>query len=199
MLELMIVMILTSSSKTLHDHLIPSNSSNSSNSAHLVDFVAMDINSTHQVPFGNQAKPIVIGNFLSFRFAPYFRAVMLFCFTSHIRQSLWNILRIVPAFLDVATLVALFLCFWAWMGMLVFKGSEEGVLSFGQFRDSVVSLLVLLTTVNYPDGLFFFFILSVLSYFLFHLYKKSKCSCSKNKYKIKSDYNFNGLNTLFIY
>ena len=48
-------------------------------------------------------------------------------------------------------LIAVFLIYFAWLGMRIFKGTIEEVDYFSDFPSAAWNLLVLLSTANYPD------------------------------------------------
>lgn len=47
--------------------------------------------------------------------------------------------------------IAVYVIFFAWVGMRLFMGTIEGITYFSSFGDSCFNMLVLLTTSNYPD------------------------------------------------
>ena len=47
--------------------------------------------------------------------------------------------------------IAVFIIYFSWIGMRLFKGSIEGITYYDTFGDATFNMLVLLTTSNYPD------------------------------------------------
>jgi two pore calcium channel protein len=47
--------------------------------------------------------------------------------------------------------ITVYIIYFAWIGMRIFKGTIEGVLYFNTFGDSVFNMIVLLTASNFPE------------------------------------------------
>eukprot|EP00928_Gymnodinium_smaydae_P045224 TRINITY_DN30166_c1_g3_i1.p1 TRINITY_DN30166_c1_g3~~TRINITY_DN30166_c1_g3_i1.p1 ORF type:complete len:760 (+),score=148.72 TRINITY_DN30166_c1_g3_i1:94-2373(+) len=129
---------------------------------------------------------------LRFRLAPYLRAVLTMTYSHSLRVRLETVVRALPGVAQVGSLTACLLSLYAWLGILIFRVSqEEGSEYFLGFGDALWSLLVLMTSANFPDVMmpayhehryyFVFFAVFIVStmYFLlplftgqaFHAYK----------------------------
>ncbi|KAL6063877.1 Ion transport protein [Balamuthia mandrillaris] len=75
--------------------------------------------------------------------SPYLRP-LLFC----IRRSLKNILVMIVRVLDVASLIAIFVLLFSWIGLLLFKDMDDEY--FGSFGATVAQLFDLLYAGNFP-------------------------------------------------
>ena len=62
-----------------------------------------------------------------------------------------DLLRTLPSVMDSVVLIALLLVVYAIVGVILFRNTEEGEQFFSSFGKAMVSMLVLLTTANYPD------------------------------------------------
>eukprot|EP00935_MAST-01C_sp_MAST-1C-sp1_P001596 g1596.t1 len=86
------------------------------------------------------------------RIAPYLRAGLFTLNSPGVRFELQLFAAILPEFLPVFFLMVLYVLFYAIFGMLVFKNdTEEGAVDFCSLRRSMWTLLILLSTANFPD------------------------------------------------
>jgi hypothetical protein len=86
------------------------------------------------------------------RIAPYLRACMFGIDSSGVRFELELFASILPDFVPVFILVSFYVIFFAFFGILAFQNDTvEGSEDFCSFRRSLWSLLILLTTANFPD------------------------------------------------
>lgn len=83
--------------------------------------------------------------------SPIIRPVLLLTTSRRLRAAFTSLARAIPHFADgLFTLVALIVVY-AVCGMVLFEGTNEGSQYFSDFSESCMSLLILLTTANYPD------------------------------------------------
>lgn len=84
--------------------------------------------------------------------APYCRIGIYILYSHHVDIRLRLIARMVPELVPIMSLVALFIFTFGWIGVLLFPNTtEEGHLWFNGLGDGMWSLLVLITTANFPD------------------------------------------------
>ena len=82
---------------------------------------------------------------------PMLRPLLFVCLSQSMRGALMTLLRTLPSVMDSVVLITLLLTVYSTVGVLLFRNTEEGQLYFPSFSDAMVSMLVLLTTANYPD------------------------------------------------
>jgi len=92
------------------------------------------------------------------RWAPYLRIGLVACYSSSLWPQLRIIGRMIPQLLSTFALIVIFLCTFAWFGCLLFPlkgagadGDNEGEVYFHGVAGALWSLLILLTTANFPD------------------------------------------------
>lgn len=96
--------------------------------------------------------PHAAGLRLGVRLAPLCRAALLAVTSLSMRRQLRLLGRIVPRFGSVAVLLCAHLLFFAWLGVLLFPPhTPEGAAFFAGIGGASWSLLILLTTCNFPD------------------------------------------------
>ena len=77
---------------------------------------------------------------------------MLFVAKSRsVRGGMMIVFRTLPRFWDCLVLLGLWVFFFASAGIVLFQNTDEGDRYFSSFGDAANSMLVLLTTANYPD------------------------------------------------
>eukprot|EP00904_Undaria_pinnatifida_P002813 jgi/Undpi1/12532/HiC_scaffold_6.g02201.m1 len=84
------------------------------------------------------------------RVAPYMRALLLVGYSSNMMAQIKLLGRILAEFVSIWSVIAMFLGFFAWFGNITFAG-EEREQYFPNFVEACWSLLVMLTTANFPD------------------------------------------------
>ncbi|ETI53565.1 hypothetical protein F443_03480 [Phytophthora nicotianae P1569] len=93
------------------------------------------------VPSGS--KPIVL--------APLIRPLIVISMSQRLRSGFSSLLKALPRFADgLITLVFLIILF-AVLGMMLFVDTAEAGVYFKSFEDACLSLIILLTTANFPD------------------------------------------------
>jgi len=116
------------------------------------------------------------------RAAPYLRILLVVCYSHATRSRLDLVMKTVPAVANVFLLALIYVAFFAWLGVIFFpKDTEEGKQYFRSLGEGMWSLLILLTTANYPDVmmpaykehresfLFFFLFVSLGVFFLVNM------------------------------
>ncbi|EQC40668.1 hypothetical protein SDRG_01746 [Saprolegnia diclina VS20] len=87
----------------------------------------------------------------SLRLHEYARIVM-FVFTQHaLRRALRKILLVVAEVRNILSLVLVFILFFAWMAVVLFQGTPEGVAQMPNIYEACWHFMILLTTANFPD------------------------------------------------
>jgi len=88
----------------------------------------------------------------AFRFAPYLRLLLLTHHSRQLRTQLATVRRVLKPLAGVGIVLAAFVCFCAWVGMLLYGGhSVEGSQKLPNFGETAWQLTILLTTCNFPD------------------------------------------------
>jgi hypothetical protein len=82
---------------------------------------------------------------------PIIRPIVFVALSQSMRGALTTLLRTLPSVLDSVVLITLLLVIYSTLGMLLFRNTLEGHMYFNSFSDSMVNMLILLTTANYPD------------------------------------------------
>jgi hypothetical protein len=87
---------------------------------------------------------------VGWRLAPYLRPLLLVCHFRPLQRQLLLLKRIVPELAHIGVVVLAFITFIAFYGTIVFDGHEHETY-FPTFLASCWSVLVMLTTANWPD------------------------------------------------
>eukprot|EP00927_Polykrikos_kofoidii_P018647 TRINITY_DN18668_c0_g1_i1.p1 TRINITY_DN18668_c0_g1~~TRINITY_DN18668_c0_g1_i1.p1 ORF type:complete len:753 (+),score=67.13 TRINITY_DN18668_c0_g1_i1:148-2406(+) len=87
----------------------------------------------------------------SWRLAPYCRSILLVAYDSSLQQEMNSLFRSVKELLKVFFMLALFVVVYAWVGAVLFTINGPEGEYFTDFGTSLWTLLVLLTTNNFPD------------------------------------------------
>jgi Ion transport protein/EF-hand domain pair len=90
-------------------------------------------------------------NLYPLRVGRYLRPFFLLEKSRRLRNIVQNIFKTIGSIMAIMAFILLFLFVWAFFGLTLFYGTAEGTQYFSTFGQSLVSLLVLLTTANYPD------------------------------------------------
>ena len=84
-------------------------------------------------------------------FNPFFRMLLL---TSHLRnfqRELLSVLKMIPQIIYILAMLAIVVLFYAWFGVVLFYGTEQGDETFPNLIEGVWTLWICITTANYPD------------------------------------------------
>ena len=68
-----------------------------------------------------------------------------------IREQWKRYLYVIFDSAEMVAFIAVYIIYFSWIGMRMFKGSIEGITYFDDFGDACFNMLVLMTTSNYPD------------------------------------------------
>ncbi len=79
------------------------------------------------------------------------RPVMIIVMFRVIREQIIKYLYVMRDSLPMAIFITLYIMYFSWMGNLFYKGTVQGVKYMNSFPDSAWSMLVLMTTSNYPN------------------------------------------------
>ncbi|GMF37593.1 unnamed protein product [Phytophthora fragariaefolia] len=91
----------------------------------------------------NASKPIVL--------APLIRPIIMVTMSHRLRAGFSSLLRAVPRFADGIVTLVFLVVLYAVLGMVLFAGTAEADAYFASFEDACMSLIILLTTANFPD------------------------------------------------
>ena len=91
------------------------------------------------------------GSLTSSLVLPLLRPMIFVVLSRRVRNAFVSLLRVVPAFADCVLLLTLLVGFFSMLGLLLFDGTAEGEAQFSDLPTGALSLLVLLTTANFPD------------------------------------------------
>lgn len=94
-------------------------------------------------PGTSAAKPIVL--------APLIRPFIMITMSHRLRAGFSSLLRALPRFADGLITLIFLIVLYAVLGMVLFVGSTEAGTYFKSFDDACMSLIILLTTANFPD------------------------------------------------
>lgn len=89
------------------------------------------------------SKPLVL--------APLIRPLILITMSHRLRAGFSSLLRALPRFADGLLTLAILITVYAVLGLLLFVGTAEAEEYFKSFEDGCLSLIILLTTANFPD------------------------------------------------
>ncbi|GBG92126.1 Two pore calcium channel protein [Chara braunii] len=78
------------------------------------------------------------------------RVLVVIVFHRDIRYSMVVLLKILPEFLNMGALVAIYIVFFAWMGRFIFHDSVEGPHAFSDIGNSLASMFTLILAINNP-------------------------------------------------
>ncbi|CAM9631708.1 unnamed protein product [Discosporangium mesarthrocarpum] len=87
----------------------------------------------------------------SFRIAGYLRFVLYLCMHRRSTRVVLQLRHILAAVLDIWVLIFATIALFAWMGVVLFGGTDEGTLFFPNIFEAGWRLLVLFTTTNFPS------------------------------------------------
>eukprot|EP00927_Polykrikos_kofoidii_P025859 TRINITY_DN23170_c0_g1_i1.p1 TRINITY_DN23170_c0_g1~~TRINITY_DN23170_c0_g1_i1.p1 ORF type:complete len:753 (-),score=76.64 TRINITY_DN23170_c0_g1_i1:374-2632(-) len=87
----------------------------------------------------------------SWRLGPYCRAILLVAYDTTLQQEVISLLRSASELAKVLLLLAVFIVVYAWFGAVLWTIAGPEGQYFTNFGTSLWTLLVLLTTNNYPD------------------------------------------------
>jgi hypothetical protein len=84
-------------------------------------------------------------------FNPFFRMSLL---TSHLRnfqREVLVVLKMIPQIIYILAMLAIVVLFYAWFGVVLFYGTEQGDQTFPNLIEGIWTLWICITTANYPD------------------------------------------------
>lgn len=121
--------VLTVAFVPLHDGDVDGINTESEDSAGLQDAVA--------------TRPLVL--------APLIRPLLLLTMSHRLRSGFSSLLKSLPRFIDGLLTLSILVALYAVLGMVLFEGTREAQAYFSNFVEACTSLMVLLTTANFPD------------------------------------------------
>ncbi|KAG7386338.1 Two pore calcium channel protein 1 [Phytophthora pseudosyringae] len=100
-------------------------------------------NSRKNEPGLTESKPSVL--------APLIRPFIVITMSHRLRSGFSSLLKALPRFADGLITLVFLIVLYAVLGMVLFVGSAEAESYFKSFEDACLSLIILLTTANFPD------------------------------------------------
>mmetsp|Transcript_12926 Transcript_12926/g.30210 ORF Transcript_12926/g.30210 Transcript_12926/m.30210 type:complete len:840 (+) Transcript_12926:141-2660(+) len=82
---------------------------------------------------------------------PFFRMLILASFLPRFQREFWVMLKMIPAMAYVMMVLAVVVIFYAWFGVVIFYGTEQGANGFQNLIEGIWTLWICITTANYPD------------------------------------------------
>ena len=84
-------------------------------------------------------------------FTPYIRILLLILADRNCMREFKTLFNMMPEVGSILFLLFLFIAFYAWIGVVIFYGSDEGTHMFSNIFDAMFTLWISTTTANYPD------------------------------------------------
>jgi len=84
-------------------------------------------------------------------FSQYLRPLVFVLIIRSVRESLMSVLKTIWKASGVILLVVFHIVIFSWVGLVLFAGSAEGTLYFKDMQTSLWSMMVAITTTNFPD------------------------------------------------
>lgn len=94
--------------------------------------------------------PVAIYN-LPFRIAPYIRVVYFVLNMRELRACAVTLGGMMGMYLNVLALGLLFLLFSSWLAYIIFEDTQQGIIVFYSYAETLYQMFVLFTTANNPD------------------------------------------------
>lgn len=123
----------------------------------------------------------------------FIRVFLIVIFIRALREAIKRITLVIYDSIGILMMVTSHIIFFGWLGFRLFRGTQEGEAYFSTLEESIWSLMILLTTANFPDVmlpaytvnkaycLFFIFYLVFGLYFLLYLILAIYYSNYKNR------------------
>ncbi|EDV19758.1 uncharacterized protein TRIADDRAFT_61789 [Trichoplax adhaerens] len=119
----------------------------------------------------------------NFRIRRVFRPFFLLQNSTMMKKIVKGIKKTLPQILSILAVLCLHLLLFSVLGMLFFppfKEGSEGRTDFGRLNNSIINLLVLLTTANNPDGLYC--LLNMLTAVIYNQFRGSLLESMQSSY-----------------
>jgi len=95
---------------------------------------------------------LLLGNLLETTILnPLFRLLILGSFLRNFQREFWTMLSMIPKMAYILTILAMVVFFYAWFGVIIFYGTEQGANGFQNLIEAIWTLWICITTANYPD------------------------------------------------
>jgi len=82
---------------------------------------------------------------------PFFRMIILGSFLRKFQIEFLTMMKMIPEMAYILAILAIFVVFYAWCGVVLFFDSEQGANGFPNLLEGVWTLWICVTTANYPD------------------------------------------------
>ena len=84
-------------------------------------------------------------------FAALIRPILMGFMIRTIREQWRRYIFVILDSAEMVIFIAVYIIYFSWIGLRLFKGTIEGISYFDSFGDACFNMLVLMTTSNYPD------------------------------------------------
>lgn len=143
-----------------------------------------------------------------FRMATYIRLGYVYTYLPDVQTGIELAASTLPAIGKILFLLGMYIVFFGWLGVILFPvNTEEGVSYFPNLGTGCWSLLILITTANYPDVMMpaytenraafifflafllfgFFFLVNLLTAAVFTCYESHECQTEEDAEKSRQD------------
>jgi two pore calcium channel protein, plant len=117
---------------------------------------------------------------MSFDLAPFFsqyiRVILFIIFIRALREALKRVALVIYDSKEILMFIIAYIIIFGWIGHRLFRGTQQGEAYFSSLSESIWSLMVLLTTANFPDVMMpsyrqsSFYAIFFVTYLVFGLY-----------------------------